>query len=664
MAKDLFFSLVWVYTFFKNSVLITFLGGTLAEKVTCTNSPDNYVPISRSTDVASLAGTWVGAGIALMALITIIGPILVWRASLTKRHKALAAIGRRNNGYLSDGVPFWPGIRFFRVLRMPNTAVPRNFTDEEWGDFDLSRLKVCPESPATWVQFGACLQVYGLKMKCTKESTMYEDSFVLPVHRSYLFNFLVLGRYREKKSKKSSHSLGQRRPSIRLTLAQTFSRSSLDNYNVSLHGMTGTLSFEKRSSYSSELTGRVEFIRSLEACESHIPKDKLSRLSMLLLMHGFLSLPSGNHICCIIGEYDHHQEAGDGDSSSESDHVPLSPGPKRSLTWTTYGSETQQKADKVLEKLKIALFGLQAVELEAGNTPLRVESAPMQVDVLHPMESTPDVQQKLLELAGMTFVPPAEPYVRVYTDEPGQSSRTRTNPSELTEWDLAFLKRESARLFAFALLTMPWSPLNYVLSKGDRKSLIGVMLSEAGPSCVRLLLRLKKDPGIISMESGNSAAFLAAVDKALNGKFAVPELYELDEALASLQHEVPEIPLMVGVLVLTNQEYRDLIYQSTRHLDKIAKPSDVETVFNLDTGNVTVSGPFGVKHVFVVDQGELLKHLPGHTAGQRRVFRIDHATILLAAVKAHLRSLLFSECIDGSDIQKVMNCKEDIYLMS
>ncbi|KAJ9633311.1 hypothetical protein H2204_007207 [Knufia peltigerae] len=331
---------------------------------------------------------------------------------------------------------------------------------------------------------------------------------------------------------------------------------------------------------------------------------------------------------------------------------------------TTYGSETQQKADKVLEKLKIALFGLQAVELEAGNTPLRVESAPMQVDVLHPMESTPDVQQKLLELAGMTFVPPAEPYVRVYTDEPGQSSRTRTNPSELTEWDLAFLKRESARLFAFALLTMPWSPLNYVLSKGDRKSLIGVMLSEAGPSCVRLLLRLKKDPGIISMESGNSAAFLAAVDKALNGKFAVPELYELDEALASLQHEVPEIPLMVGVLVLTNQEYRDLIYQSTRHLDKIAKPSDVETVFNLDTGNVTVSGPFGVKHVFVVDQGELLKHLPGHTAGQRRVFRIDHATILLAAVKAHLRSLLFSECIDGSDIQKVMNCKEDIYLMS
>ncbi|KIW19718.1 hypothetical protein PV08_00292 [Exophiala spinifera] len=615
-----------------------------------------------SSDVASLAGTWVGAGVALMALITIIGPILVWRASLTKRHKALAAIGRNNNRYLSDGIPFWPGIRFFRVLRMPQTAVLRNFTDEEWGDFDLGKLKTPPESPATWVQFGACLEAYGLRMKYTKDSAMHDGHFALPVHRSYLFNFLVLGRYREKELKKRPHTLGERRMSLRLSLSRSNTQSLRPSW--SLHGMTGTLLFETKSTHNPTLSGKVQFTQSLENCETKIPRDKLSRLSILLLVYGCLHLASGRYICCIIGQYDHPQVSPDSDSESDSGPRFRVASIQRRLTMSTYGSETQRKADKVLEKLKIAVYILQPVPLEEGDFPLGVESCSMEVYVLHPVESTPVLQEKLLELAGMTFVPPVEPYVRVYTDDKGRSSRSRLNSSELTEWNLAFLKRESAQLFAFALLTMPWSPRNYVLSKGDNKSLVGVLLSEAGASCVRLLLRLKNNAGSLSMELAKKTKLLAAIDKALSSKFDVPDLCDLDERLASLQHDVVELPLMVGVLVLTNEEYRELIYQSTRHLDKTAKSPDVETEFDLDTGNVTVSGPFGVKHVFVVDLAELTQHLPDHVPSQRRIFRIDHATILLAAVKAHLRSLLFSECIDGSDIQRVMNYEEDVYLMS
>ncbi|KAL6246371.1 hypothetical protein RBB50_006607 [Rhinocladiella similis] len=598
-----------------------------------------------------------------MALITIIGPILVWRASLTRRHKALASIGRKNNGYLSDGIPFWPGIRFFRVLRMPNTAVQGSFSDEEWGDFDLRRLKISPESPATWVQFGACLQAYDLKMTYTKDSVIDEESFILPVHRSYLLNFLVLGRYQKTRSRSHPHAMVQQQTSIRLTPSRARS-SSLFSNSWSLHGLTGTLYFQKESTYGSTFSGKVQFTQTLENCKTSIPKARLSRLSTLLLMHGFLPLTLKKHICCIIGEYDHLDVPDDSDSGSDTNSSQGSSASPNSTSRSTYGIRVQERAANVLERLKISVYVLQTVQLNEGDTPLGVTSDSVEVDILHPMESTPSLQDKLLKLAAMTFIPPTEPYVRVYTDDQRSSSRSRANTSELTEWNLAFLKRESAQLFAFALLKMPWSPLNYVVSKGNNKSLVGVMLSEAGASCVRLLSRLRKDMSVLRLETTVSTSLRTAMDKVLNSKFDVPDLYGLDETLAPLQHTVYEIPLMVGILVLCNEEYRELIYQSIRHSDNTTRSAHTDTEFEFDTGNVTVSGPFGVKHIFVVDLSELLRHLPDHTPSPRRNFRINHANILLAAMQAHVRSLLFSECIDGSDIKTIMDCGKDVYFMS
>ena len=55
-------------------------------------------------DTASVIGTWVAAFVAILALVGIIGPILIWRASTTERHLAIAAINDDYNTFKSRGI--------------------------------------------------------------------------------------------------------------------------------------------------------------------------------------------------------------------------------------------------------------------------------------------------------------------------------------------------------------------------------------------------------------------------------------------------------------------------------------------------------------------------------------------------------------------------------
>jgi hypothetical protein len=45
--------------------------------------------MTQSTEIGSLVGTWVAAGVAIIALLGIVGPMLVWRASRSERNKAI-----------------------------------------------------------------------------------------------------------------------------------------------------------------------------------------------------------------------------------------------------------------------------------------------------------------------------------------------------------------------------------------------------------------------------------------------------------------------------------------------------------------------------------------------------------------------------------------------
>lgn len=371
-------------------------------------------------DVASLAGTRVAAGLALIALVAVVGPIIVWRASRTERHNAKARLGRKSNGYLTRGVPVWPGSRLWQSLRTPNTKAARMFQDEEWAAFDMTKIKSLPESPVTWVQFGTCLQAYGVRLRYSNDAVLRHDGFALQVCPSYLFNFLVLGRYQKKQPRTTQPPLLENRsPSVLLTMAQTNTADVNTSDGWTLYGLTGTLTFSHGYIRGSRVSGVVRFTESLDHCQRNIVQDSLPRMSLLLLMLGFLPLPSGEHICCTVGAYDlpatTEEKTGVNfaDSDDDSDDV-LS---REFRVPRELSARAERRTKKMIMSLKVEAYGLQKMALAPGNTPLGSEYGTQTVSALRSVDDCAALQPKLQELATMTYIPPSEQYVRVSLGE-------------------------------------------------------------------------------------------------------------------------------------------------------------------------------------------------------------------------------------------------------
>ena len=78
-------------------------------------------------DIASVIGTWIAAFVAILALVGVIGPVLIWRASRTERNLAISAIDD-DNTFRSRGIHAGPAIWLLQRMRAPilNTA-PASF---------------------------------------------------------------------------------------------------------------------------------------------------------------------------------------------------------------------------------------------------------------------------------------------------------------------------------------------------------------------------------------------------------------------------------------------------------------------------------------------------------------------------------------------------------
>lgn len=633
-----------------------------------------------TVEVAGLAGTWVAAGLAFLGIFGIVGPLLVWSASRSKRHKALMSIGLKNNGYLSRGLTVWPGIRFFQIKHVPSLKKVQLFTADEWRDFDLSRLKSIPESTATWIQFGACLEAYDLKIRRGKELASVETEeagllLYLPVHRAYLFTFLVMGRYQRNSVRVNTNVPGTSEKTAYVALPAG-SQAYWDRYprqgGIVLHGLTGSFNFLRRES-APGINGVVSFVTNLDHCPSTLAADNLSWSSMAFLALGFLPLPSDHYLCfATTGNEGVLDTSGathllDKNSGSVVEAVTS---PQKVIEEEAYRTdfEVQVRIDqKNLEKFRLEVYSLQKVKVGKTDLPLKL-SGPNQdlwirlLQIVNSEESV-TIQGHLQELAAMTFVPPKEEYVRVSTLSAQDSS---VMESEYSDGDrvqhCVFITRASAQLFALGLLTLPWSQKNYIVGRVSDSNIVRNLLFQAAPACIRFLLRLKKIPSILHLSQKETAEFLAAADNVLQNDGDVPRLCELDEVLSRIQHEIPEVSLMIGVLVLTNTEYRELIYQSVRHAKSdISNLPKADTELNFDTGHVRIPGPFGIEHVFVVDLNCLLEDLPSHQRSQIRTMKVDFAKVLLASLKAYMRSQMLQNCIDGSDIEEVMGFSEDVY---
>jgi hypothetical protein len=126
-------------------------------------------------DFAGAMGTWVAVGFAVVALVRIVGPFLVWRETTSGRYKAITAVRDVDNVFISKGFLISPNIRpcrTVRVLKMDDSNIAKT-PEEAW------RLN-CIENTrfhCGWVKLCQLIKAYNVPGDVENNQTL------LPVHR-------------------------------------------------------------------------------------------------------------------------------------------------------------------------------------------------------------------------------------------------------------------------------------------------------------------------------------------------------------------------------------------------------------------------------------------------------------------------------------------------
>ena len=151
-----------------------------------------------SLDVMGVVGTWVAVGLALFALLGVVGPLLVWHASKSARNRALAKLDEKPStsfGFVTPGLRLGPGTRLFRRVRAPiltESKSPKLLS--KWKSEYTNAALPSLES-AGWVQLGAVLRNYELKFPTKDALVLKEETMRLPISIVWLFIFGLIGRF-------------------------------------------------------------------------------------------------------------------------------------------------------------------------------------------------------------------------------------------------------------------------------------------------------------------------------------------------------------------------------------------------------------------------------------------------------------------------------------
>lgn len=157
------------------------------------------------------------------------------------------------------------------------------------------------------------------------------------------------------------------------------------------------------------------------------------------------------------------------------------------------------------------------------------------------------------------------------------------------------------------------------------------MLCQISAQAGLFLDRMVRGVQTLGLDANERKNCLDAAGSVLKRSTSISNLCTLDHALESLQHEIPEINLMVGVLTITNDESYSLLYQSARYLDV---SSYSHTEFDLRAGTIKVPSAFGVIPTFEVD----LHIFPQGRTRNREDVTVKQSVILISALRACVRS--------------------------
>lgn len=190
------------------------------------DSPD---PMELSSNI----GTWVAAGLAIIALVGVVGPLLALRASASDKNRAMNAVRDQQQKYVSRGFRLTRGLRIFRTVRVPNLS-PGYITNEPdtaplvpslraaLGRWVLKPRDYMPWNSG-WAKFSELIEAYevrdgssnGLVDLCVPRTggslEIVNSRTALVVNKHWVLLLGLLGRYGERADKGILKNRGIRR---------------------------------------------------------------------------------------------------------------------------------------------------------------------------------------------------------------------------------------------------------------------------------------------------------------------------------------------------------------------------------------------------------------------------------------------------------------------
>lgn len=152
-------------------------------------------------DIASAIGTWVAVGLAVLALVAIVVPLLVWRASKSARSRAINALDEglaESFGFVDRGLWAGKNSKIFRRVRAPilvgEPRLPVQNPSTKVLVLDR-QMRQPSEQSAAWVQFASLLQGYHLSFRAGDNLDVKSGRAWLPVKKTWILVVGLLGRY-------------------------------------------------------------------------------------------------------------------------------------------------------------------------------------------------------------------------------------------------------------------------------------------------------------------------------------------------------------------------------------------------------------------------------------------------------------------------------------
>lgn len=510
-------------------------------------------------DIAGVIGTWVAAFIAIVALVGIIGPILIWRASRTERHKALAAAANTDNEFITKGIHAGPNIWLLQRVKAPLLKTATVLIDSTFV-LDPNAFKEVTVG-TTWVSLGHLIKAYGVTYSRGDSLEILRDRAYLPVHKIWLLAIGLIGRYGERKDR------GKFRSTKRVVRLSTPSASHrvgrtglikdglfIPDRAQKIHGVTG--------SFEAIYTPGDGFPRFASASKEDLHQqlpDVLAPKTLFKMASGLMPLWDGRFFSLVESSFDNDsldQFSSDSDANGLADMrahrrnnrgVYISrPSKKRAPEYFRPHGPTNRR-ENLLHDGPRAHQLLPASDRDSGMTAMaRCFAADQdEVLVLDPARDSHSLSVMLKEHNGRTYVPAESPWIRlpeIRVDDQYSDAQEIVHVSRAGEMAYyhapVYVNRADTQEMAYSLLEMEWHPENYSIESS--KFSVGMrLLGWAGRSLSRVgdrIVDIISNIGLGALEQSKLAQSLEPALRRLE-KSGSPDrsissiLYNLDKTL-------------------------------------------------------------------------------------------------------------------------------------